>query len=74
MMRLGSLYNQASLSIVDTPPTFVSRMMVQTGLSADEAAALYWDQLAWWQYRLEVIPYVNELSVAEREEFEGGIR
>jgi hypothetical protein len=72
--RLGNLYVKATLSITKIPPTFVATLMERTELAADEAAALYWDQLAWWQYRLEVIPYVHELSASQRKEFESGIR
>lgn len=72
--RLGALYVQATTAIVGTPPAFISALMERTGLTVAEAAALYWEQLAWWQYRLEVIPYVDDLPVAQRTEFESGIR
>lgn len=72
--RLGGLYVKATLAIEPTPPAFVTAAMAQAGLTAEDAAALYWDQLAWWQYRLEVIPYVHELPDEARQEFEQGIR
>jgi hypothetical protein len=72
--RLGKLYVSATLSMTENPPAFVSGVMERTELMAEEAAALYWDQLAWWQYRLEIIPHLQQLSSVQRQEFESGIR
>lgn len=75
--RLTHAYVKATvaLSAPDGPlPAFVDAVMARTGLSIEDAAALYWEQLAWWQYRLQVIPYVDDLPPGPRVEFESGIR
>lgn len=71
--NLANHYVKATLAIAGSPPSFVSAVAEKTGLKIEEASELYWEQLAWWQYRLEVIPYVHELSESAREEFEAGI-
>jgi hypothetical protein len=43
-------------------------------MTGEEANALSWDPQAWWQYRCQMIPYLDELPHAERKMFEFGVR
>ena len=53
---------------------FVSYAMEHWQLSRDDAGLLWNLLYSWWQYRLQVIPYVHELSEIERFEFERSTR
>ena len=46
--------------------------MVDAGLTNEEMSAVVWDQFAFWHYRQA--SYLDELTVGERTEFDGGIR
>ncbi len=48
--------------------------MARAGLTAVEADTLWWSETAWWQYRAQVIVYVNELPIAERMAFDRTVR
>jgi hypothetical protein len=73
-VRLGGLYVKATLGLNGGLPNFVAVLMERTGMTVEDAVSLYWDQLAWWQYRLQVIPYVDELAADPRAEFDLGVR
>jgi len=45
----------------------------QAGLTMEEAMAIIWDQLAWWQYRDQVVQNIEDLSAGERHQFDAGI-
>jgi hypothetical protein len=56
------------------PSTFSAALMDRTGLTWEEAYALFFEENAWWSFRTQVIPYIDELSTGERREFERVIR
>jgi len=53
---------------------FVTTLMERSGLTAEAAWALWWEQLAWWQIRSQTIAYVDETPAAERTRFDGTLR
>jgi hypothetical protein len=55
-------------------PPFVAELMERTGLSAEGAFTIFWNEMAWWYTRTQQIPYLEELPAGERAAFEGGIR
>lgn len=72
--RLNHLTVKAQTALGDQPFPFVSALMDQAGLTREEATSLFWMQLGVWNYRLSIIPYVDELTPMERASFEGPVR
>jgi hypothetical protein len=71
---LREAYLRAYRELGGPGSAFTNALMERTGLSYEQAAIVGWEQLAWWQYRLEVYSHVDELTPAQRDEFETGIR
>ena len=72
--RLTGLNARADAALASPPVPFVVALMQRAGLRAEEASALFSEQAAFWNYRLQVIPYVGELSGPDRSAFEWATR
>ena len=72
--RMTRLSTKAGVALGVQPTAVVSALMEQAGLTRDEATEVFWMQLAWWQYRTQMIPNVNELHPIDRDSFDGAIR
>ena len=72
--RLNSLTVRASAAVGEQSRPFVTGLMEAAGLTLEEANAVWWDQTAWWAYRVQVIPHLDELPAGERFEFEARTR
>ena len=53
---------------------YVVEVAERGGLTEAAALRVMWDEYAWWYWRAQQIPYVDELPKGERAAFEGGIR
>jgi hypothetical protein len=49
---------------------FSNALTERLGMTYEDGMSLNWEQMAWWQYRVGVITYVDELPKAEREAFD----
>lgn len=65
--------SKADAAFGGEPQPFVAEL-VKRGLTNDEALAVQNEQGAFWNYRLQVIPYVTELPHADRLAFDSAIR
>jgi hypothetical protein len=72
--RLNRLTVKAQTALGDEPFPFVSTLIDRAGLTREEATSLFWMQIGVWNYRLSIIPYVDELTPMERASFEGAVR
>jgi hypothetical protein len=54
-------------------PTPFEAALIERGATDDEAYAMHTLQLMLWNYRLQMIPYLDELSAMDRVTFVGGI-
>jgi hypothetical protein len=54
--------------------SFITTLMNQAGLSQEEAFVLFNHQNAWWNYVIQVIPNIDDLSDMERAAFDFGNR
>jgi len=72
--RLNNLRVKSHLLLGGQEFPFPRELRDRTGMTGEEAGALNWDQQAWWQYRCQMIPYLDELPGDERKMFEFGIR
>ena len=45
-------------------------LMNRTSLTLEESWRRFIEQMVWWQYRTQVIPYIHELRPSERLDFE----
>jgi len=75
--RLNGLYVKASVALdVESQATteslhpFVAALMQRAGMNEEDATALMWDQSAWWAYRIQHIPYLDDLPVSQRIDFD----
>jgi len=71
--RLCNLRLKSNILLGGPEIPFVRELTERTGMTAEEATAVYWDEVAWWHYRTQTIPYLHELSPEERRVFEFGI-
>ena len=72
--RLSRVMAKASDALNMEPNEFIQSLIEQTALTRDEAFSVFSDQLATWQYRIQVIAYIDDLSQADRYEFDGWTR
>ena len=69
--RLTHIYSKVATGLGAEPIPFVEALKVRSGITAEEAVSVLWNEAAWWQYRVQAIIYVNELTTAERIAFDG---
>jgi len=67
---LSDLNSKAHAALGGEPNEFMRELMNRTSLTVEESWRLFIEQMAWWQYRTQVIPYIQELSPSERLDFE----
>ena len=72
--RLSRVMAKANDALRMEPNVFVQSLIEQTALTRDEAFSVFSDQLATWQYRIQVIAYIDDLSQGDRYEFDGWTR
>lgn len=72
--RLTALNSKANAGLSGTPLPFVRAVTSQTGLTEEEAYTLFSEQMAWWNYRSQVIAYIDELPLGEKIQFDEAIR
>ena len=72
--RMAHLITKATVALGVQPFGFTLVLMEQAGLTREEAAEVFWMLLSWWEYRIRMIPNVNELSPTERQTFDNAIR
>ena len=72
--RLTGLNSRANKRLMGQPIPFVNELVARTGLSEEEAYRLFSEQMAWWNYRSQVIAYIDELPDGERIQFDAAIR
>src|SRR5262249_5876800 len=52
----------------------VGALVAATGLTETEALRIMFYQEAWWQYRAQIIQYIDDLSDGERAGFDSSLR
>ena len=67
--RLARFTLEAANALGANPERSVAAMM-ERGISREAATALHWEQFSWWQSRVQVITYVNDLPHGERVMFD----
>ncbi|HEY5647584.1 MAG TPA: hypothetical protein VIS76_16660 [Pseudomonadales bacterium] len=68
--RVNRLMLQADAPLGVTTNAFAEALKQRTGMTDEEAMVVTWNLIAWWNYYLEIIPKVAELSEIERAQFE----
>ena len=71
--RLTGLNSRANAGLKGQPLQFVTALIQRTELTEVEAYTLFSEQMAWWNYRSQVIAYVDELPEGERIQFDAAI-
>jgi len=72
--RLAGIVMKANAALGMTPDGALRELIQKTGLSPTEFFLLHHDLQAWWTFRSQVVPFLSELSTAERAEFDSGTR
>jgi hypothetical protein len=72
--RLVELNSKANVGLKGRPLPFVTALMEQAGLTEEESYTLFSEQMAWWNYRSQVIAYIDELPEGERIQFDAAIQ
>ena len=72
--RMARLITKATDALGVQPFGFTLVLMEQAELTREEASEVFWMLLSWWEYRISMIPNVNELPPAERQTFDFAIR
>lgn len=72
--RLLGLNVKVNSALGGEPTPFETALIQRVGLSAEDASALHWEQMAWWQQRLQIIPYLDQRSTEERIGFDVAVR
>lgn len=52
---------------------FVATLVERAGVTPEDALAAQTLQLSWWNYRLGIIPFADDLSPIERHQFDAAI-
>ena len=73
--QLNALYGKANVAFGGEPATgFTALLMERAGMTLEEALSLSWDLFAWFTYRIQIIPNVDDLPPMERTSFDNAIR
>ncbi len=72
--RLLNLNVRANAALGAEPTPFEATLIARVGLTAEDASTLHWEQMAWWQQRLQIIPYLDQRSNEERAGFDVAVR
>ena len=65
---------KANAVLGGTPPAGVAALMQQASVTQEVAFRLMLIELLWWNFRIQVIPYIDELPPIERTFFDVGCR
>jgi len=68
--RVNRLLVNTNAALGGKPSRSSAALMEQTGVTAEEANLLFSLYISWWNYRLQMIPYVDELPAMERTMFD----
>ena len=68
--RLNELFLRARIGLSAEAPEFANALVKETGLSIEDAVAVYWDMAADWMCRLQFLRNKDRMTAAEREQFE----
>ena len=71
--RVNRLLVNTNAALGGKPSQSSVALMEQAGVTAEEANFLFSMYVSWWNYRLQIIPYVDELRAMERAMFDVGI-
>jgi len=72
--RYLAIQAKGGAALAVEPTGFIKVLMEEVGLTDEEGRYMFNVQLAWFNYRLRIIPYVDELPNAERHAFDLAIR
>jgi len=72
--KINALSVETNRALGAEPYDFAATLSERTGLSPEDAMLLMWNQIAWWNYFVQIFPKVDELSPMERMQFEVPIR
>ena len=72
--RGATIAVKAHIALGGQPAGAIGGLMTETGLTFEEAYTFNQLQLAWWNYREQVIENIAELPVGQRTEFDNGLR
>ena len=67
-------YQKAGAAFGEHPNAFIARLTNEAGLDPVEAWMLFSEQVAIWNYRVQTMQYVEELSPIDRQAFEAHLR
>jgi hypothetical protein len=71
--RINRLSVKANTALGAPPPPFVAALMDQAGLTREEATVLFQHHVAWWNYTLQIVPNIDEMSAIEQHQFDRGV-
>jgi hypothetical protein len=69
---IRKIYVRLNAALGGTPTPF-EQALIERGATPDEAFAMHTMQLMLWNYRLQMIPYLDELTPMDRVTFVGGV-
>lgn len=72
--RINRLTLQAGAALGAQSFSFVDSLEELVGVSTEDANLLFWNQISWWNYFLQIIPKSEDLTPMERAQFEVPIR
>jgi len=72
--RITDVYTKAAIKLGAPIRPLQSALMERAGLTREDAFVVGNVLYAWWTYRLQIIPNVNELSAMERTAFDVAMR
>jgi hypothetical protein len=67
-------YEKAGAAFGEHPNRFIARMIDEAGLDPVEAWTLFSEQVALWNYRVQTMQHVDELSSIDRQAFEAHLQ
>jgi hypothetical protein len=71
---IAAIYVKANANLGLSPPNVVRLFMERAGLTEEEANVLNSPPMAWWQHRVQVIPYLETMLPSWRLLFEKATR
>lgn len=72
--RINRARVKADAALGVPPRPYVAALIERAGMTREEAYLLFQHTFAWWNYYVQIIPHVDELSEIERHQFEVSIR
>jgi hypothetical protein len=71
--RVNRLLVKANEALGAAPPAFVAALTERAGLTIEEAYIVHRVQIQLWNYTVQMIPNVAQLSETERHQFDNGL-